>query len=284
MRISSLAAWCAAAAQAAAVGSDGACLNASFVLPRSRRVAAPIHADAWQDQIRALAQNATALEVGGPTTTFGELYLLPWKSVDIVNISPEAGAVHVDDTKGVGGAQHGSVFYVGQRALGTLLVWHGADLAGVPDGFYDVVMAFHVLEHFADPLRALEEWHRVLRPGGALVLSVPWAPATYDRDVPVSTIYDLLLDYADDLNAYRPEIAAGLERRAAAYMRHVDRSNCDNCPDPSVAHQNAGFHWHVWDLALLEDTMACLGYAVEHLSVVDHWHQFLIARKPPAGP
>src|SRR5688572_18311517 len=50
-----------------------------------------------------------------------------------------------------------------------------ADALHLPfaDGSFDVVTMFDVLEHLSDDSRALNEVHRVLRPGGALVLSVP---------------------------------------------------------------------------------------------------------------
>ena len=37
------------------------------------------------------------------------------------------------------------------------------------DGAFDLVMAAHVLEHLADPHRALAEMVRVLKPGGILL-------------------------------------------------------------------------------------------------------------------
>jgi SAM-dependent methyltransferase len=43
----------------------------------------------------------------------------------------------------------------------------------VPDGAADAVTALDVLEHVAEPRRAIAEAHRVLRPGGVLVVSVP---------------------------------------------------------------------------------------------------------------
>jgi SAM-dependent methyltransferase len=42
-----------------------------------------------------------------------------------------------------------------------------------PDATYDYVFCIEVLEHVAHPLHTLSEIHRVLRPAGVLVLSVP---------------------------------------------------------------------------------------------------------------
>jgi len=41
------------------------------------------------------------------------------------------------------------------------------------EGSFDVAVAFHVLEHIADPVAALERMRAALRPGGLLVLEVP---------------------------------------------------------------------------------------------------------------
>jgi SAM-dependent methyltransferase len=54
----------------------------------------------------------------------------------------------------------------------TILEGDAADLP-VPDGCADAVLLLDVLEHLADPRRAVAEAHRALRPGGVLVLSVP---------------------------------------------------------------------------------------------------------------
>jgi SAM-dependent methyltransferase len=51
------------------------------------------------------------------------------------------------------------------------------------DGSFDVVSAFDVLEHCEPEADALEELHRVLAPGGRLLLSVPayqWAWSDHD--------------------------------------------------------------------------------------------------------
>lgn len=44
---------------------------------------------------------------------------------------------------------------------------------GLPDGHFDAVTLWHVLEHLPDPRVTLAEAHRLLRPGGALFIGVP---------------------------------------------------------------------------------------------------------------
>ncbi len=46
-------------------------------------------------------------------------------------------------------------------------------MKGVDDETYDFVYASHVLEHIAEPHFALQNWWRILKPGGHMVIAVP---------------------------------------------------------------------------------------------------------------
>jgi SAM-dependent methyltransferase len=50
-----------------------------------------------------------------------------------------------------------------------------ADLRSLPypDGFFDIIMAYDILEHVDDDARAVSEVHRCLKPGGAFIFTVP---------------------------------------------------------------------------------------------------------------
>lgn len=56
------------------------------------------------------------------------------------------------------------------------VTWHRADLnaeAPIADGRFDLVCAIEVIEHLENPRHMLREIARLLRPGGAAVLSTP---------------------------------------------------------------------------------------------------------------
>jgi SAM-dependent methyltransferase len=46
-------------------------------------------------------------------------------------------------------------------------------LTSVPDCSFDFVHSSHCLEHLHDPCVALENWLRVLKPGGYLIVMIP---------------------------------------------------------------------------------------------------------------
>lgn len=56
-----------------------------------------------------------------------------------------------------------------------------SDITAIPveDGSFDAVMCIEVFEHLPDPLAALAEFARILKPGGHLILTAPFASGTH---------------------------------------------------------------------------------------------------------
>ena len=63
-------------------------------------------------------------------------------------------------------------------------VWGDAAALPFEDGSFDTVVSFHVLEHTEDPGKVVSEMARVLRPGGIVLLAVPfmWGLHELPRD------------------------------------------------------------------------------------------------------
>ncbi len=70
------------------------------------------------------------------------------------------------------------------------------DKLPVPDASVDFVVSSHVLEHFADPIAALFEWYRVVKPDGYVYLIVPHRERTFDRGRSATTRAELWARHA----------------------------------------------------------------------------------------
>jgi SAM-dependent methyltransferase len=71
------------------------------------------------------------------------------------------------------------------------IVAFGDDLP-FKDGTLDYVLSSHVIEHFYDPVKALREWHRVIRPGGYIFIIAPHKDRTFDKSREVTPVAELL--------------------------------------------------------------------------------------------
>ncbi len=81
----------------------------------------------------------------------------------------------VPDAIGVDRDEAGTVGQAGGRKDTPCVADVVADILALPfdDGSQDYIVARHVLEHMVDPIKALREWNRVLKPGGTAAIACP---------------------------------------------------------------------------------------------------------------
>jgi SAM-dependent methyltransferase len=120
------------------------------------------------------------------------------------------------------------------------------------DGSQDFVIANHLLEHLPDPIGALNEWYRVLRPGGTLFLALPDKRLTFDKDRPRTTLDHLIADHAD-------RGAASRLGHFEEYSRRVHRKSGDELTRDveDLLKRDYSIHFHVW---IPEDIAELLRY------------------------
>ena len=70
-------------------------------------------------------------------------------------------------------------------------------LEKIADNSLDFIVACHVIEHTANPIRAIIEGIGKLRKGGSLALVVPDMEKTFDRNRPVTPLEHIVSDYTN---------------------------------------------------------------------------------------
>jgi SAM-dependent methyltransferase len=219
--------------------------------------------------------NRIGLEIGGPSPIFGEGRLIPvydrCRRIDNCNFSSQTiwGSIGGNDGFGL--------------RLGKQIVAEACNLAGIADGTYDFLLASHVLEHTANPLRALQEWKRVLAPGGGILIVVPDKLHTFDHRRPFTSIEHIQADYRasvseDDLTHLEEILALhDLSLDPAAGSPEDFRKRCmENL-------QIRGMHHHVFSPETVADMFGALGMRIVNLTVEKPFHVIAMAEKADAA-
>jgi SAM-dependent methyltransferase len=220
------------------------------------------------------------LEIGGPSPIFARGGLLPLyplaRRIDNVNFAPNT---IWQDSSGTGGS---FVFHPG-KPPGKQFVAEGADPQLVPSAQYDFVLSSHMIEHTANPLRALSEWRRVLRPGGMLILVVPHRDGTFDHRRPITTMAHLIEDFERDTR--EDDVTHASE---ALQLHDLSR-------DPGVTDVRAfreriarnaemrSLHHHVFDTRLAVAAVTHAGFDLLDVEPLRPYHIVVRAQKPLEG-
>jgi SAM-dependent methyltransferase len=202
-------------------------------------------------------QNKTGFEIGGPSeNTFGSLGVYDVAAkVDVTNFAA--------DTLWEKGLKDGSPFLWKNQSKGTQYIRDAVDLHGIPNELYDFVAASHVLEHIANPFKALLEWLRILRSGGLLILITPLKAVTFDHKRDIVRIEHLINDYHNQTSeadlSHLDEILRlhdiGSDTAAVDLRTFKARSEKN--------FQNRALHQHVYDQELLYYIFKCLNLDVK---------------------
>jgi predicted SAM-dependent methyltransferase len=132
----------------------------------------------------------------------------------------------------------------GERLVDVDILDDGEVLATIGDASQDFVIANHFLEHCEDPLAALANMMRVLRPGGVLYLAVPDKRYTFDAARPVTTVDHLLRDHREGPKASRRE-------HFEEWARLVDGADDPTAHATALLERGYSIHYHVWTQAEL---------------------------------
>lgn len=106
-------------------------------------------------------------------------------------------------------------------------VYYDGHVLPFPDAAFDAVLCTEVLEHIPDPAETIREIHRVLKPGGRLILTLPWSarfhyqPYDYHRYTP-SMLQTLFAAFtAPEVKPRGTDLSSIASKIVVAYARNV---------------------------------------------------------------
>lgn len=116
------------------------------------------------------------------------------------------------------------------------------DLSPIDDGSVDFVIANHLIEHAEEPVRALREFDRVLRPGGVVYLAVPDKRLSFDRDRELTTVDHLLREHDDGPDSTRREHYLDWATNVMKANPGDEETTADH-----LMSEEYSIHFHCWD-------------------------------------
>jgi SAM-dependent methyltransferase len=216
------------------------------------------------------------LEIGGPSSVFKKTGILPIypivKQLDNCNFS--------GTTTWEGSINEGLNFNFDQNIPpGQQYVAEATDLSKIDSAKYDFILSSHMLEHTANPLRALSEWTRVLKDDGFLVLLLPHKDGTFDRHRPVTTLEHIIEDFEsqtqeDDLT-HLPEIL-----KLHDLKRDPEAGTLESFQARSEKNfENRCLHQHVFDTNLTIQLLNHQHLQIHAIEAILPCHIVVIAQK-----
>jgi SAM-dependent methyltransferase len=148
-----------------------------------------------------------------------------------------------------------------------------------PDDTFSFLLSEHALEHVANPIRMLNEWKRVLRPGGTLILFLPHKERTFDHLRPRTTLAHLIEDFkanrelGQDPEHLQEFLNLVISKGLARHYEHLS-------PDEMV--KTGSVHLHVWITEDIAELLQYVGFKVLYSldKVPDRHDSFVVvARK-----
>ena len=109
----------------------------------------------------------------------------------------------------------------------------------VTDAQFDYLSAAHVLEHIDDPIEAIKNWLRVVKPGGYLIIAVPDKRFTPDNPRALTPFDHLLRDHTEG-----PQVSAEEDHRDFGY-HHLGITDAVALEE-YVGQNQHDIHFHTW--------------------------------------
>jgi SAM-dependent methyltransferase len=209
-------------------------------------------------------KNTKCIEMGGPTENFFTKLRIYQniESLEVVNFSRKT--VWENNIK-----EGYNCNYYGNR-IAFQHILECSNLSRIKSKKYDAVLSSHNLEHVANPIKALNEWNRITKSKGFLLLILPNKLNTFDIYRPYTTFEHIKKDFENNVG----------EDDMTHYNEIIEFTDISR--DPGVKNkeehifyskrnfENRRFHHHVFDRSLINKMIEFSNYEIINYLNLDY--------------
>ncbi len=219
----------------------------------------------------------SGIEVGGPSAFFQSVLPI-YKvvaSLDCVDFSAK--------TLWHSSPQQGTTYRYYKDRTGYQYICDAVDMTAVESGKYDFCLSCNVLEHIANPLKAVSQWLRTIKDDGLLLLVVPKKESNFDHNRPTTTFEHLRSDYEKNMDehdlSHLPEILRlhdlSMDLAAGSPSEFKLRSEKN--------FENRALHQHVFDMEVLKEICQFFSLEVLECTTIKTDYVLLAKKRKAAG-
>jgi len=214
------------------------------------------------------------LDIGGPHEAFYGL--------DIYDVSSSLDNVIYRNLSTNKNREKQLYKFDGETTPGNEYYTDVVDMSIFNDATYDFVFAPYVLEHLVNPLQALKEITRILKPRGFCIVVCPWKQETGDHLRDVTEFSELVDHYEEqkdekdetDVRDHLYEIICNYDVKRDPTVHTIEK-----VVERSLNHyDNRALNVHVFDFDLIKKCFEFFNYTVIDTQLVYPQHQIVLAR------
>lgn len=215
----------------------------------------------------------SGLEVGGPSKLFK-------KQVPLYKCIAQLDGCNFSlHTVWEGQIKEGNHYRFYPNKTGYQYISEASNLEKIPSETYDFVLSSHCLEHCANPIKTVEEWCRVIKKGGYLLIVVPDPAFTFDHNRSVTAFSHLLDDYRNQVGEDDVTHVAEIIEKHDLQM-DIPAGSKENFTQRSYNNfQNRCLHQHVFSFSLLTEIFDFLQIDIIRKDFLKPYHQIILGQK-----
>lgn len=226
--------------------------------------------------LKELLIHKTGLEIGGPSNLFSRRGLVPVyplvKQLDNCNFS--------STTIWEGQITDGYTFrYDKNHSPGKQYILEASKLSSIPSAHYDFLLSSHVIEHIANPIKALYEWNRVLKDDGTFIIIIPHKDGTFDNKRNITPLYHIIEDYKNNIEeddlTHLDEILKLHDLKKDPEAGSIDQFKIRSYKN----FENRSLHHHVFSTLSAVKLIDFVGLKILSVEAVLPYHIIIIAAK-----